>query len=429
VRFLKAIRDFFKRGFANISERRDRSTREGERVKRWRQRVSEWEKSLSRRKRDSTEAFPVHGSRARSTCPFCETVRSLVASWFLRLLSASRSLSRQITTLIARARSGSKLADSARRAVTSKRVFRARSYPGSRTRRFELHLPRGYNDSSRVPLLMVLHGCRQTSADIRRIANFDAIADREGFIVAYPFVTGYSGMRIRNCWGWWLDGEIRPGAGEVEDIWQIAEQIRGEFSIDARRIHIAGLSSGGGMAVAAMVAHAGKFASGAAVAGVAYSETARAVSYGAPTGATFKPTQEVVSAMRSVIGKDGRPSPIFVVHSTQDAVVDIQAARNIRDSWAGCVDIDTTRPDWKRSGTTDGAPWTHMKYRRSGRRSHIETLFIEGLGHGWYGGNPGKFSYPAAPDISGLIWRFLKRHPLHSGSRNATGRVPVLEAS
>ena len=173
------------------------------------------------------------------------------------------------------------------------------------------------------------------------------------------------------------------------------------------------------MAVAAMVAHAGKIASGAAVAGVPYSETPRAVSYGSPTGVRFKPTELTVSAMKSVLGEHGRPSPIFIVHSHEDAVVDIQAGRNLRDSWARCHGIDATRPGSESSGTTGGVAWVHTRYREPRERSAVETLFIEGRGHGWYGGRPGAFSYPEAPQISELMWRFFKRHPLHTGRRAA----------
>jgi poly(hydroxyalkanoate) depolymerase family esterase len=262
---------------------------------------------------------------------------------------------------------------------------------------------------------MVLHGCRQTSGDIRRVSNFDRIADRERFVVVYPFVTSHSLMRIRNCWGWWLPGEIRPGAGEVEDLWQIVEQVRGEFCIDENRIHIAGLSSGGGMAVAAMVAHADRIASGAVVAGLPYSETAHALPL--VSSPVFKPVDAVVDAMRSVVGDQGRPGPIFIVHSHGDRLVDIQAARNIRDSWARCHGIDTSRPASTRAGTTRGAGWVHETYREAGTRTAVETLFIEGRDHGWYGGKPGEFSYPDAPDVSALMWRFFKRHPLYGEAR------------
>ena len=339
-----------------------------------------------------------------------------------KLGQAVQAIVDAIRGLLRRGRQSLHVDETDRGAVESGRIFRRRGYRGSRTRRFELHRPRDYSDNSAVPLVMVLHGCRQNSADIRRISNFDAIADREGFVAVYPFITGYSGLRMRNCWGWWLGSEIRPGAGEVEDLWQIVEQVKQEVSVDERRIHITGLSSGGGMAVAAMVAHRARFASGAAVAGVAYSETPRAVSHASLAGTAFKSTEDSVSAMKSVMGEHGRPSPIFIVHSHEDPTVDIQAARNIRDSWAECFAIDTTRPASKSAGITGGVPWVHARYREPWRRSAIETLFIEGRGHGWYGGNPGNFSYPAAPDVSEFIWRFFKRHPLYSGSRSKRER-------
>jgi poly(3-hydroxybutyrate) depolymerase len=162
---------------------------------------------------------------------------------------------------------------------------------------------------------------------------------------------------------------------------------------------------------------------------VPYSETPRAVSYGAPSGVTFKPIEQLVSSMKSVLGEQGRPSPIFIVHSKDDPVVDIQAARNIRDSWAECFGIDTTKPAVKSSGTTAGAQWVHAGYRESRKRSAIETLFIEGRGHGWYGGNAGQFSYPAAPNSSEFMWRFFRRHPLFSGSRVNPKQRLVREAS
>ena len=77
--------------------------------------------------------------------------------------------------------------------------------------------PRGKVGKRPRPLVVVLHGCRQDNRDIEAITGFNELADRHGFLVAYPFVTSYRGMRNRNCWGWWLESEIRPGAGEVED--------------------------------------------------------------------------------------------------------------------------------------------------------------------------------------------------------------------
>jgi len=259
---------------------------------------------------------------------------------------------------------------------------------------------------------MVLHGCQQCHEDIRAISNFDAIADRAGFIVVYPSVTSYRDIRMENCWGWWMAKEIRPGGGEVEDLWQIVEEVKEEFAVDPRRIHIAGLSSGGGMAVAAMVVHSPRIASGAVVAGLPYSESCLALAF----GRRHKPVEQVVAAMNGAMGNAKRPVPIFIAHSRADEVIGIRAAENIRDSWATCFDIDTSTRTREHSGSIRGTPWTHTKYRGENRRTIIETLFLEGKAHGWYGGNPGAFSDPDAPDISKRMWRFFRRHPLEQAA-------------
>jgi poly(hydroxyalkanoate) depolymerase family esterase len=292
------------------------------------------------------------------------------------------------------------------------RLFRSRSYRGSRRRRYTLHLPHGYTGRRPLPLVMVLHGCQQCHDDIRAISNFDAIADRAGFIVAYPFVTSYLDVRAENCWGWWMDKEIRPGGGEVEDLWQIVEEVRSEFAVDPRRIHITGLSSGGGMAVAAMVVHSARIASGAVVAGVPYSESCLALAF----RRRYKPVDQVVAAMNRAMGNRRRPVPIFIAHSRDDEVIGIRAAENIRDSWATCFGIDTSRGTRARSGNFRGTPWMHATYRGESRRTIIETLFLAGKPHGWYGGNPGELSYPDAPDVSNRIWRFFRAHPLEKAA-------------
>lgn len=299
-------------------------------------------------------------------------------------------------------------------------MFRARPHPGSRDREYIVHVPAGYTGRNPIPLVMVLHGCSQSHRGIRAVSGFDAVADRGGFAVVYPYVTSYSGMRLRDCWGWWQSGEIRPGAGEVQDLWHIVEEVQGELNVDPRRIHVSGLSSGAGMAVAAMVAHCDRIASGAVVGGVPYAEHVRAVRFLGNGRPSFKPVARVTKAMNAAMGGRKRPVPIFIVHSEDDQVVDIQAAFNLRDSWGQCFDVDTSSPVSRRAGRTGNTVWRHEAYRRErNRRPVIETLFIGGGGHGWYGGRAGKFSYPDGPDISRLMWAFFRRHPLSNQNRDA----------
>jgi len=47
--------------------------------------------------------------------------------------------------------------------------FEARDYPGSRSRHYVVHLPRGKLGKRARPLVLVLHGCRQDNRDIEAI--------------------------------------------------------------------------------------------------------------------------------------------------------------------------------------------------------------------------------------------------------------------
>jgi len=296
--------------------------------------------------------------------------------------------------------------------------FRAREYPGSRARRYVVHVPRGKLGRRPRPLVVVLHGCRQDNRDIEAITGFNELADRHRFLVAYPFITSYRGMRNRNCWGWWFDREIHAGAGEVEDLWQIVEEIKQHYAVDERRIHVTGLSSGAGMAVAMMVAHAGKIASGSAVAGVPYAEKAEAVRHAFNDNPRNRPVSAIVKAMRAEMGDDAHTVPIQIVHSRNDDKVDIRSAEVLRDSWGHCFDIDMRHAASMSCGRDGGTAWEHRRYRDDAGKSVLETLFLDGPGHGWYGGKPGEFSYPDAPDVSREAWKFFAAHPLPRGARS-----------
>ena len=304
--------------------------------------------------------------------------------------------------------------------------LRGRGYAGPGNRRYRGHVPANYTGRTAVPVIMILHGCRQTHADIQHIADFDRLADKHGFLAVYPYVTSYSGLRNRNCWGWWLREHVRAGAGEVEDLWQILREVQANYRVDNNRVHVAGLSSGAGMSVALMVARATKIASGAAVAGVPYGETARAVGFVRHITGHFRPVNEIVREMEAAMGEKKRLVPLFVVHSLDDATVNIQAARNLRDSWAHCFDVPLHRRVTTRKGAVGATRWEHTRYRGERRHSTIETLFLEGPGHGWYGGRPGRYSYPQAPDTAEWLWRFFQSHPMKESVTETTGVEPVV---
>lgn len=290
------------------------------------------------------------------------------------------------------------------------RVASKRDYSSSQKRQYRVYLPVGYQQDRPLPLVMVLHGCLQTHLDIQEVSAFDSVADRHQFIVVYPYVTRYSGIRVRNCWGWWSREHIHRGGGEVEDLWQIIEEVCSEFSVNRRRIHIAGLSSGACMTAAALTVHTGRFASGAVVAGVAYGETPRAVNLPFGMKSRYRSIQKTHAMMAAARDNNREPLPLMIVHSHNDNTVPMKAAENLRDSWLSYFYGEKTWHEKHSHHQTYGISWTHSGYGNYLRRNLVETLFLEGPDHGWYGGRPGDYSFPDAPPISEMMWHFFKRH-------------------
>lgn len=290
----------------------------------------------------------------------------------------------------------------------------ATHYPGSCSRRYRVHIPPSYREGKPLPLVMILHGCYQDHLDIQAISDFDTVADRENFITVYPFVTQYTDMRASNCWSWWRKRHTTAGSGEVEDLWQIVEQVSAEFSVNPKRIHIAGLSSGAGMAVAALTVHGRRFASGAAVAGVAYGELPHAVVPSLLSNKRrYRSCEDTVASMRKARGTDNKLPPLCIVHSHNDTTVHIEAAHNLRDAWLAYQHPQQFIHNRCAESHVHGAvQWTRTHYGRPLRPALVETLFLHGPGHGWCGGAPGRFSFPQGPTISNTIWHFMKSHRL-----------------
>ena len=122
-----------------------------------------------------------------------------------------------------------------------------------------LHIPKGYQDGKKYPLLVALHGRGGTSSDMAEYTGFNAGADQEGFIVMYP-----QAIWENRTW------MVVTGAGSLEDlsfIWDAITYAIDNLSADPERIFVAGFSNGGGMAHRVGCALAGKIAGIAAVAG------------------------------------------------------------------------------------------------------------------------------------------------------------------
>lgn len=308
------------------------------------------------------------------------------------------------------------------------------SYNQSRSRNYKVYVPD--NLTTPAPMVMALHGCKQTNDDVLNDWGLKEAADTYGFILVAPFITSYDGLRNENCWGFWFDHHRHEGAGEVEDLHQIALAVESNYSVAPNRRFITGLSSGGAMAIVASVAHNEYWAAAAPASGLPYGEDSASVSLSGqcPGSATFHSVSQVVSDMEGELD-DGYPIPLMILQNENDCTVLKTGADNARDAHLkvhGDPAFDTTAE--AQASTTACSPYyqndyscEHTRYTQDGTlnsRSLVETIYLDGPlatpntqdtdhGHYWVGGedgNNGKWAVRVGPSYPDIVWDFFSRH-------------------
>ncbi|MGZ5790185.1 MAG: extracellular catalytic domain type 1 short-chain-length polyhydroxyalkanoate depolymerase [Burkholderiaceae bacterium] len=351
----------------------------------------------------------------------------------------------------------------------------------SDNRRYGLYVPSGYVQGTKVPLVVVIHGCRINERAMMDGTGYEVPAERDKFIVLYPYIgendtdkTNDDGGRNPRCWGFWqptfdgsaLNDEIHRDKGEAGDVKRIIDKVKSTYTIDSNRVYVTGISSGGAEVVIQATAYPDVYAAVAPVEGVPYRETTAVYSgttacstvLNNTTSTYARATSATVSDMRTEMKKSTlRRVPIMVVHNKQDCTVPFPVGEAIKNSFAQLMAaegqaIDVTNPtSTPVSGTTDGFPWTQTKYGTGpDGQSLIETFYLNvsasqvaavvsklttnpyvtsagnepttdiDRGHWWSGGNRGPWSLNKGPSTSEATWAFFKAHTLNSSGGGTT---------
>jgi len=111
------------------------------------------------------------------------------------------------------------------------------------------------------PLVVVLHGCRQTPENFDAASGFTRLAKARGFAVLFPEQTVNNNPQ--DCFNWFRPSAVAYDRGELLSIRQMIEHSCKRHRIDRSRIFVVGLSAGGAMA-AALVANYDEMFAGAA---------------------------------------------------------------------------------------------------------------------------------------------------------------------
>lgn len=291
-----------------------------------------------------------------------------------------------------------------------------RSEAGSQ--RYQVHLPPEHDGRTELPVVMAIHGCGMTGYgwnSMKSSTQLNELSDREGFIVVYP--TQRMFRSPINCWNSADPREQHRGAGEPALLAGVAREVVHRYGGDPSQVHVTGASSGAGAAVVLGVTYPDVFASVTSVAGGEYA--LNQVDADDPDGT---PPEYTARQAWSQMGDRARHVPLMVIQGEQDDVVPPIVATRLLRHWTvvndlvdnGRVDgsLDLTTETRRTPESADRYAYTYTSYGVSDT-TLIESYLVEGMGHVWPGPDgEGRYTDPAGPDATELVWDFAQRHPM-----------------
>jgi polyhydroxybutyrate depolymerase len=260
-----------------------------------------------------------------------------------------------------------------------------------------MHVPasaKGVNE----PLVIVLHGGGMAGGKaIQAPCRMDPVADKNGFLVAYPDGSG------KVLWGYtWNGGDCcgkarETKADDVGDVEAVIDSLVQGGCVDRRRVYVTGVSNGGMMAQRIGCDLADKVAAIAPIAG---------------------PLMDPTCTPK-------RPMPVMMLHGTGDKFIPYDGGGNFKG--AGATHPFPSAPEtvkewmkinrcgeesrvWYRKGDT-----TCVAHEQCAGGAAVMLCSVEGGGHTW----PGGATYldwwigNTTQNISNeTMWKFFEEHPM-----------------
>lgn len=282
---------------------------------------------------------------------------------------------------------------------------------GKASRAYKLFVPAALANEPR-PLIVMLHGCKQNPDDFAAGTRMNELAQRHGFLVAYPEQT--SRANGANCWNWFESGEQSRDGEEASLIAGIVGDIGRLRRVDEKRVFVAGLSAGGAMAVILGAAYPEVFAavgvhSGLPLGAAHDVSSAFAAMRGGPGAGWSRVKRGSVDAQRS----SPRAVPTIVFHGDADTTVNVCNGDDVTHQASArftSADGSALHEEVLPRQHAQGRDFTTTRYLDDAGRSRVERWVVHGASHAWSGGNAkGSYTDSKGPEASEEMLRFFMK--------------------
>lgn len=256
---------------------------------------------------------------------------------------------------------------------------------GDLDRTYILHIPPQYDGTTRLPLVLNLHGFGSNARNQAAYSRLPQKADEEGFILVTPHGAGTPPQ--------WNNAQLPSGVDDVAFISGLLDHLESTLCIDPERMYAAGISNG--------AAFASRLACNLPdrIAGIAF----------------------VAATIYPVVCDSTTPVPVIAFHGTADACVPYDGGTTACGRGALPVQpVETYAARWAEHNGCDPEPargrlTEHVRtlaYSECDENSTVILYTVEGGGHTW----PGSIDVPRLGpvtneiDATDLLWEFFEAH-------------------
>lgn len=238
-------------------------------------------------------------------------------------------------------------------------------------RSFRLTVPSSAGEKE-LPLVIGLHYYPGSGRGFENLTGFSRLAEREGFLVAYPDGLNDAFNALMCC----------GSEDDVGFIRAVIDKIASEHKVDRSRIYATGISNGGDMTYRLAAELPGVFAAIAPVSGGMTRDWMQKSSGNLPT---------MPVSLITFIGKRDRYAAVFLAGA--------QFWLDKLSCTATASTVEGTTVELRQGTCADG--------------SSVQIYVLPDMGHAWPGGvGAGSLVYAASPfQATEVIWRFFRDNP------------------
>jgi poly(hydroxyalkanoate) depolymerase family esterase len=239
----------------------------------------------------------------------------------------------------------------------------------------------------------MLHGCTQSPDDFAAGTRMNFLAEERNCFVVYPEQPSVANQS--KCWNWFRPGDQQRDGGEPSLIAGITRQIMRDYSVDPKRVYVAGLSAGG---------------AAAAIMATTYPDLYAAV--GIHSGLVCGAARDLPSALAAMRqGSEAKLAggtlsvPTIVFHGDRDTTVHPANGRRVFEQGGKS---SRSKAQVIKGRVPQGHAYTRTVVTDAGGLVVSEHWNVHGAGHAWSGGSPsGSYTDPSGPDATREMLRFF----------------------